>query len=194
MSVDHAPHHRTAEQLEHGLPHVAAAPHDAGTVDLLVARPAKGERSVLDVATFDVERGLLGDTWPERPSPRSAVGGPDPDAQVTVMGTRAVALVAGARDRWPLAGDQVYVDLDLSVENLPDGTVLELGDEVRLVVTPAPHSGCAQFKERFGIDALRATAAPEGRRLRLRGINTRVLQGGDVHPGDTVVVRRPEVR
>jgi MOSC domain-containing protein YiiM len=108
------------------------------------------------------------------------------------MNSRAVDLVAVTRERWPLAGDQLYVDLDLSTENLPTGTILEIG-EAQLEVTAAPHTGCAQFKERFGVEALRLTATPEGRFLRLRGINARVVRGGDIHAGDTVSVVRPEV-
>ena len=136
------------------------------------------------------ERGIEGDSWDQRGSSRTADGGPNPEAMVTVMNSRAVDLVAGSRDRWPLAGDQLYVDLDLSTENLPTGTRLTIG-EVELVVTAEPHTGCAQFKERFGVDALRLTATPDGRFLRLRGINTRVVTGGEIRPGDAVVVTRP---
>jgi MOSC domain-containing protein YiiM len=117
-------------------------------------------------------------------------GSADPDAQVTVMNSRAALLVASTRERMPLAGDQVYVDLDLSVDNLPTGTVLDFGDAA-LEVTAAPHTGCAKFSARFGVDALRLTATPEGRSLRLRGINTRVLRGGVIRVGDDVRVVRP---
>jgi MOSC domain-containing protein YiiM len=106
------------------------------------------------------------------------------------MNARAAELVAASRDRWPLAGDQLYVDLDLSTENLPTGTLLRIGD-AELEVTAAPHTGCAQFKERFGVEALRLTATPDGRFLRLRGINTRVVRGGEIRPGHRVEVVRP---
>jgi MOSC domain-containing protein YiiM len=188
---EHTPFHRTPEELLAGLDHVRASPRDSGVVELVVVRPGKDQRRVLETATLDLELGVVGDTWIERGSSRTADGGPNPEAQVTVMSSRAVALVAATRERWSLAGDQLYVDLDLSTENLPTGTVLEIG-EAQLEVTAAPHTGCAQFKERFGVEALRLTATPDGRFLRLRGINTRVVRGGDISPGDTVrVVRAP---
>ena len=190
MSDHHAPFHRSAEDLALGLDHVRDAPSENGVVELLVVRPRLGERRELAAAEVDLELGVVGDTWVERGSRRTPDGGPNPDAQVTVMCSRAADLVAGDRARWALAGDQVYVDLDLSTENLPTGTVLALG-EVELEVTAAPHTGCARFAERFGTDALRLTATPDGRALRLRGINTRVLRAGTVRVGDRVAVRRP---
>jgi MOSC domain-containing protein YiiM len=188
---EHTPFHRTPDELLAGVDHVRASPRDAGLLELVVVRPAKYERRVLQTATLDLELGVLGDTWIERGSSRTVDGGPNPDAQVTVMSSRAVDLVAVTRERWPLAGDQLYVDLDLSTENLPTGTLLEIG-EAQLEVTAAPHTGCAQFKERFGVEALRLTATADGRFLRLRGINTRVVRGGDIRRGDTVRVVRAE--
>jgi len=187
---EHTPFHRTPEELLAGVQHVRESPRDSGVLELVVVRPGKGEREVPEVAEVDLELGIVGDTWIERGSARSADGGPDPDAQVTVMNARAAELVAAARDRWPLAGDQLYVDLDLSTENLPTGTLLRIGD-AELEVTAAPHTGCAQFKERFGVEALRLTATPDGRLLRLRGINTRVVRGGEIRPGHRVEVVRP---
>lgn len=187
---EHTPFHRSPEQLRAGVEHVRQAPRDSGALELVVVRPAPGERVVLDEAVVDPAVGIQGDSWDQRGSSRTPDGGPNPEAQVTVMSSRAVDLVAGSRDRWALAGDQLYADLDVSVENLPTGTRLVIGDAV-LEVTAAPHTGCAQFKERFGVEALRLTATPDGRELRLRGINTRVVSGGTIRPGDTVVVERP---
>lgn len=189
-TTDHTAFHRSPAELLAGVEHVRRSPRDEGVLELVVVRPAPGERIVQDVATLDLELGVVGDTWIERGSSRTTDGGPNPDAQVTVMNARAIDLVAGTRERWPLAGDQLYVDLDLGVENLPAGTVLAIG-EAELEVTAAPHTGCSQFKERFGVEALRLTATPDGRALRLRGINTRVVRGGEVRPGDTVRVVRP---
>jgi MOSC domain-containing protein YiiM len=188
--VDHVPHHRDADQLAAGLEHVRLSPADEGSVQMLVIRPAVLEREVLDRVEISETSGVVGDTWDQRPSRRTPDGGPNPAAQVTVMNSRAVDLVAGDRDRWPLAGDQIYVDLDLGLDNLPTGTLLRLGGAV-LEVTDAPHTGCAQFSERFGVDALRLTATPEGKAMRLRGINTRVVLGGQVAVGDAVAVERP---
>ncbi len=187
---DHTPHHRSPEDLAAGLDHVRLAPQDAGPLELVVVRPSAGERDVLQTAIVDPALGIQGDSWTERGSSRTPDGGPNPDAQITVMNSRAADLVAGSRERWALAGDQLYADLDVSVTNLPTGTRLLIGDAV-LEVTAAPHTGCSQFKERFGVEALRLTATPDGRELRLRGINTRVLAGGQIRPGDTVRVERP---
>jgi len=189
-TTEHTPFHRSLEELLAGVDHVRESPRDSGVLELVVVRPHRGQRRVQEVATLDLGLGVLGDTWIERGSSRTADGSANPEAQVTVMNARAADLVAGARDRWALAGDQLYVDLDLSVENLPTGTLLRVGD-AELEVTAAPHTGCAQFKERFGGDALRLTATPDGRSLRLRGINTRVVRGGEIRAGDTVTVARP---
>ena len=178
--ADHAPHHRDAEELAAGLDHVRRSPTDVGSVQMLVIRPALLEREVREQVEISETTGVVGDSWHERPSRRTPDSSPNPAAQVTVMNSRAVDLVAGERERWPLAGDQVYVDLDLGLENLPTGTLLHLGSAT-LEVTDAPHTGCAKFTERVhGVDALKLTAMPEGKAMRLRGINTRVAQGGTV--------------
>jgi hypothetical protein len=167
-----------AEELQAGLEEVRRSPADEGTLELIVRRPAVDERDVVEEGMLDLDEGLVGDNWPAR-------GKVDPDAQVTVMNARLVALVAGGRERWPLAGDQLYVDLDLSAANLPPGTRLAVGSAV-LEVTAAPHTGCAKFSQRFGSDALRFINSQEGRALRLRGVNTRVVEPGAVGQGDLV--------
>ena len=171
-------------ELEAGLGHVRAAPREEGTVELIVRRPAVDEREVVAEAELDVDDGLAGDNW----RTRGRSGGrrpPNPDSQITVMSSRAIALAAGERDRWPLAGDQLYVDLDLSGENLPPGTRLAIGTAV-IEVTAEPHTGCKKFAARFGLETLEAFNSPDGRALNLRGINTRVVQPGAVHVGDAV--------
>jgi MOSC domain-containing protein YiiM len=175
--------HVTPEQLAAGLDAVREAPTEAGILELIVVRPEVGERVVLDEAKIGLDEGVVGDRWSA--SLRSGGRPPNPRAQVTLMAARAAELVAGARDRWPLAGDQLYVDLDLSAENVPPGTRLELGTAV-LEVTEEPHTGCKKFNERFGLEALKFVNSPEGRELNLRGINTRVVQPGTVRVGDAV--------
>jgi hypothetical protein len=187
---ERATQHRDADELAAGLDSVRASSRDEGVVELLVVRPAVGERETPAEVIADLDQGLLGDTWRQRGSRRMADGSADPEAQVTVMNVRAALLMAATRERMPLAGDQVYVDLDLSVDNLPTGTVLDFGDAA-LEVTAAPHTGCAKFSARFGVEALRLTATAEGRSLRLRGINTRVVRGGAIRVGDRVRVVRP---
>jgi MOSC domain-containing protein YiiM len=172
-----------AEDLEAGLPAILAAPADTGTVELVVRRPAEGEREVLEEGVLDPEQGLVGDDWQAR---NGRSGRPDdPDTQVTLMSARVIDLVAGSRDRWPLAGDQLYVDLDLSTENVPPGTRLRVGSAV-LEVTAELHTGCAKFTERFGPAAIRFVNGKAGRPHRLRGMYARVIEGGAVRPGDEI--------
>ncbi len=173
-------HFGTAE-LEAGLDHVRAAPADTGRVELVVRRPAEGERELLDAGELDLEGGLAGDRWSlgKRGRPANA------DTQLTLMSARAADLVAGTRERWPLAGDQLYVDIDLSEANLPSGTRLAVGAAV-VEITPPPHTGCKKFVERFGKEAMLFVNSPEGRALRLRGVNARVVTAGAVRPGDEI--------
>ena len=175
----------TSDALRAGLEHVRQAPRHVGVLELIVRRPAVGQREVLEVGELDLEDGLVGDTWKDRGSTRTADGRRHPDMQLNLMNARAVALVAGGRDRWALAGDQLYVDLDLSAANLPPGTQLALGSAV-VEVTDQPHTGCAKFVERFGRDAMTFVNSVVGRELNLRGINAKVVQAGTVRVGDTV--------
>jgi hypothetical protein len=187
---EHKPHHPDMATLQAGLAEVRRSPTDSGTVEMLVLRPAVDVRELVDAVTADMDRGFVGDSWLERGNTRTPDGSADPQAQVTVMNSRAALLMAGQRERIPLAGDQLYLDLDLSVDNLPTGTVLQFSDAA-LEVTAAPHTGCSKFTARFGVDALRLTAAPDGLRLRLRGINARVVRPGTISVGETVRVVRP---
>ena len=167
--------HLTLDELKAGLPHIERSPKDAGVLRLIVRRPRVGARDVLSEAELDVTAGLVGDTWSRR--------SPHPEMQINIMNARAIALVAQSDDRWPLAGDQLYVDLDLIDENLPVGTRLALGSAV-IEVTAEPHTGCRKFSERFGVDATRFVNSKEGRRLHLRGINAKVVQSGTIRVGD----------
>ncbi|MFN8075661.1 MAG: hypothetical protein U0Q15_09600 [Kineosporiaceae bacterium] len=182
--------HVSAEEIAAGLPHVAAAPQRQGTLDLIVRRPVVDAREILDVGTLDLACGLVGDTWNQRPSSRSADGGPHPDMQLNVMSSRYIALITGGDDPelWALAGDQLFVDLDLSHEALPAGTRLAIGDVAVIEVTDQPHTGCAKFSARFGPAAHKAVWTDEGKALRLRGLNAKVVVPGDVRPGDAVRV------
>jgi hypothetical protein len=177
--------HVAAEELEAGLPEILESPTQQGTVELVVRRPAEGEREVLGEGQLDLEGGLVGDAWLSRGSRSTADGSANPATQLTLMNARVIALLAGPRERWPLAGDQLYVDLDLTPENLPPGTRLEVGSAV-IEVTEEPHTGCAKFTERFGSAAIRFVNSPSGRALRLRGMNTRIVEPGVVRPGDTI--------
>lgn len=177
--------HLTTVEHNAGIEHVRPSPTDQGTVELIVRRPAIGEREVLEVAELNTDEGVVGDTWSVRPSGRTADGAPHPDMQLNVINARAIAVIAQQRERWALAGDQLYVDLDLSAANLPPGTRLALGSAV-IEVTDQPHTGCAKFTERFGLDAHRWVSSEIGKQLRLRGINARVVVPGEVRRGDVV--------
>jgi MOSC domain-containing protein YiiM len=178
----------TADELAAGLPEVLRSPVGEGTVELIACRPEEGERKLLEEAQLDLELGLVGDMWHRRRSRRTADGGPNPLAQVTLMNARAADLVAGGdRSRWALAGDQLYVDLDLSEVSLPAGTRLAVGTAV-LELTAEPHTGCAKFRARFGPAAIRFVNGAEHRHLRLRGANARVVEPGVVRRGDAIRV------
>jgi hypothetical protein len=185
MATDVA-RHLTTEQLEAGLDEIRRAPGDVGTVALIVRRPAEGEREVLAEGSLDLRQGLVGDMWSSRGSKRTPDGSAHPDMQLTVMNARVVDLIAaGDRERWPLAGDQIYADFDISAENLPPGTQLALGGAV-VEVTAEPHTGCAKFAARFGGDAHRFVNLRTHRHLRLRGLNAKVVRPGVVATGDTI--------
>ena len=177
--------HVTVAELEAGLAHIREAPKDAGRLELIVRRPSVGAREILESGELDGADGLKGDTWNIRASSRTPDRSPHPHMQLNVMSSRAVALVARVRDRWSLAGDQLYVDMDLSEHNLPPWTTLAIGTAV-IEVTDQPHTGCAKFVARFGVDAMKFVNSPTGRTLRLRGLNARVVQPGVIRPGDVV--------
>jgi hypothetical protein len=178
--------HLTMSELEAGLDHIRQSPKDEGPLLLIVRRPQVEEREVLNEAVLDLTQGLVGDTWQFRGSSRTADGGPHPEMQINIMNARAVALVAQEKDRWQLAGDQLYLDLDLSPQNLPAGTRLAIGSAI-LEVTAPPHTGCKKFVARFGLDAMKFVNSTVGRSLNLRGINARVVQSGTIRVGDVAV-------
>ncbi len=178
--------YRTAAELESHLAHLRAAPVDAGTLTLVVRRPSAGVREVLDEGVLDEADGLLGDNWLSRATSRAIAAGRHLDAMVTVMSSRMIGLLADTDGARAMAGDQLYVDLDLSHDHLPAGTRFAVGDDVVLEVTAKPHAGCRQFRDRFGPDAVAFVNSEEGTRLRLRGLNARVVRGGRVRPGDAV--------
>lgn len=173
------------DELEAALDHLRQAPKDEGVVQLIVLRPKVDEREVVDEAELDPAGGLIGDSWSVRGSSRTPDGSPHPEMQINIMNARVTALVAQEKERWPLAGDQLYLDMDLSKENLPAGSRIAIGSAV-LEVSPLPHMGCHKFVSRFGIDAMKFVNSEVGKQLCLRGINAKVVQGGVVKLGQTV--------
>jgi hypothetical protein len=171
--------------VEYDLSDVRETPADAGVVELIVRRPAVEEREVVEEAELDPVEGLVGDCWSTRGSRSMPDGSSNPDAQLTLMNARVAALVAGDRERWPQAGDQLYVDFDLSIEATPPGTRLEIGTAV-IEITALPHTGCGKFVRRFGVDAMKLVNSDVGRELSLRGVNAKVVTGGTVRAGDAI--------
>lgn len=173
--------YRSITELEAQLAHLVAAPADDGLIEMIVRRPEEGEREVVETAELDPGLGLVGDNWRNR-------GGDDPVnplTQLTLMNSRVAQAVAGSRDRWPLAGDQIYVDLDLGEENLPAGTRLQLGTAT-IEITSQPHTGCAKFSDRFGAEALRFVNIGPAKVHRLRGVYAQVIEGGRFEVGQRV--------
>lgn len=177
--------HLTRAELEAGLPGILASPATKGRLELIVRRPRVNEREVLDVGELDLIEGLVGDTWRVRPSSRMPDGTAHPGMQINLMNARTIALVAQSKERWALAGDQLFVDLDLTEANLPPWTKLAIGGAI-VEVTDQPHTGCGKFVARFGVDAMKFVNSAEGRRLRLRGLNARVVRPGTISTGDAV--------
>jgi hypothetical protein len=175
--------HLTMAELEAGLETIRQAPRDEGVLRLIVRRPGGGERELLTEGRLDLCQGLVGDNWATRGCPLTDDGSADPQRQLTIMNVRAAALVATEEARWPLAGDQLYIDMDLGTANLPPGTRLALGSAV-IEITPLPHTGCKKFVARFGKDAMLFVNSPVGRELCLRGINSRVVRPGVIRVGD----------
>ena len=179
--AEHIAYHRSLAEIEKAAAGIGSSPSDAGIVEMIVCRPAVNERRVLQEGVLDATHGLQGDSWESR-----GVGTPaDRLRQITVMNSRILASVAGHRDRWQLAGDQLIVDFDLSIDSLAAGTRLQIGDAVAEVTEP-PHTGCAKFAGRFGAEALAWANGPVGRQHRRRGMHVRVLKSGTVRTGDVI--------
>jgi hypothetical protein len=164
---------------------VLASPRDDAVVELIVRRPERDVREVLADARLDPVEGLVGDGWLARGSKSTPDRSADPLSQLTIMNTRVLAAIEPDRSRWPLAGDQLYAALHLGLDNLPPGARLHVGGAL-VEVTERPHTGCAKFAERFGLDALRWISTPAGKAARMRGMYVRVLEGGAVRLGDAI--------
>ncbi len=171
------------DELEQGLDEILRSPRDTGVLELIVRRPDVDQRESISTGTLDTELGLVGDNWMSRGSRHMPDGAADPDMQLNIMNARVVALVADDPERREFAGDQLYLDMDLSRENLPPGTRLELGAAI-IEVTEVPHTGCKKFAERFGKDAVVFVNAGMGKQLNFRGINAKVVRSGDIRVGD----------
>jgi hypothetical protein len=175
----------TTEELEAGFDDIYQSPKDHGRINMIVRRPKDDEREVLPEAKLDLVEGLVGDNWKVRGSKKTSDGSAHPEMQLNIMNSRVIALLAQDQDRWQLAGDQLFIDMDLSDTNLPAGTRLSLGTAV-IEITAKPHTGCKKFAARFGQDAIKFVNSPLGKELHLRGVNARVIQSGTIQVGDAV--------
>jgi hypothetical protein len=172
-------------ELEAGMSHIHQSPKDNGVLKMIVRRPGTDEREVIEHGELDSAEGLIGDNWKTCGNKQTTDGSANLNAQITVMNARTIELLAQGEKRWSLAGDQLYIDMDLSDDNIPPGTRLAIGLAV-IEVSAIPHTGCKKFSARFGVDAMKFVNSPEGKRLHLRGINTRVVQAGVIRIGDVV--------
>ncbi len=177
--------HKTMTELEVGLAEAGPSPADDGLLEMIVCRPRDEQRRVLDQALLDPDEGLVGDNWRARGSRSTEDGSAHPGMQIALMNSRIIGLLASDRARWPLAGDQLFVDIDISPDNMPVGQRFSIGDAL-LEITDIPHTGCSKFTERFGSDAIRFVNSPEGRAARRRGVYARVVKAGGIKAGDQI--------
>ncbi|MGV3757060.1 MAG: MOSC domain-containing protein [Verrucomicrobiota bacterium] len=171
--------HRTLEELEAGMLALPPAPKDIGRVTLIVRRDPDKNREILENTCLSPEEGLPGDNWGRNPDRL-------PDAQLAVMRHDVAELIANGQPL-TLFGDSLFVDLDLSAENLPTATRLRVG-EALIEVTPMPHDGCSKFNARFGNDALKFVSAKATRSQNRRGIYWKVVEAGKVSVGSKIEV------
>ena len=176
---------RTSNDLRGALAELPAAPRDSGRVALIVRRMDEGRREAADRLQLTPDAGVPGDAW-------SRQRRPDPDAQIAVMQADVARLIANGQPL-ELFGDQLFLELDLSVENLPPGSRLRVG-RATVEVTPMPHNGCRKFRARFGLDALELVSDPQLRHRNLRGVYMRVVVPGEVAVGDSVAVISRSIR
>ncbi len=177
--------HLTLEEMEAGLENIRQSPKENGKLIMIVRRPETERREVVAEGRLDLLEGLVGDNWKERGSRSTPDGSANPEMQLNIMNARVIELLAQSKERWALAGDQLFVDFDLSESNFPAGTRLAIGTAV-IEVTPPPHLGCKKFSARFGPDAVKFVNSPEGKKLHLRGVNAKVVQPGSIRPDDIV--------
>ena len=174
LSLDH---------LKTFMPHILDAPKDDVALDLVVVRPDRDIRELPKRARVTAKDGVVGDHWITGSGLRNDDGTGLVDAQICMMMSRVIEAIASSQENWPPAGDNLFLDMDLTPSNMPPGTRFSIGT-AEFVVTPQPHNGCQKFIDRYGRDACLFVNTGEGRNLRLRGIYSRVTRDGEISPGD----------
>ena len=177
--------HLSPEEIDAGVENIKQAPSDNGALQMIVRRPWADGREVVTEAKLDTTNGLEGDNWKKRGSSHTPDHSADLEAQITLMSSRVIDLLTSEKELWQLAGDQLFVDLDLGIENLPPHSQIQIGSAI-LEISAKPHTGCKKFSGRFGVDALAFISTPLGKSLRMRGVNAKVIQAGEIHVGDVV--------
>jgi hypothetical protein len=172
-------------ELELGIDEIKESPKDNGILEMIVRRPETETREIINSAEINLVNGLEGDNWKARGSSTTPDGSADPEAQITLMNTRVIQLLSGDKEHWQWAGDQLFVDMDLGIENLPPHSRIQVGSAI-LEISAKPHTGCKKFSGRFGIEALEFISTPLGKALRMRGVNAKVIQAGKIQVGDVV--------
>ena len=177
--------HPNLDELNAGLGEIRQSPADGGSLQMISRRPEVEERELVQEGQLEITEGLVGDNWGTRGRLKDPPSDANPDTQLTLMNSRVADLVSGTEERWPLSGDQLFVDLNLGLDNLPAGTRLSVGSAV-IEVSAVPHTGCKKFVERYGMDAMTFVNSEEGKQMCLRGINTKIVESGAIRVGDTI--------
>jgi MOSC domain-containing protein YiiM len=177
--------HLSRAELQAGLPEILASPKDNGRLEAIVVRPASEQRQEVESIAISLAGGLEGDHWAKGCWKSTEDGKPHPDVQICIMNARCISLIAQDRDNWAPAGDNLFVDMDLTPANLPPGTRLAVGS-AEIEITDTPHKGCAKFIKRYGRDACVFVNMGDGDRFKLRGIYARVVKDGQLTVGDTL--------
>jgi hypothetical protein len=171
--------HRSLVEIIAGFEALPPPPKDRGRLSLIVRRYPDGHREILSSTRLTPEEGVPGDGWNRRP-PRKI------DAQLAVIRIDIAELLAGEQSV-TLVGDQLFVDLNISSENLPTGTRLRVGN-AEVEMTPEPHNGCLKFKDRFGQEALDFVNAKATRDQNRRGVYWKVVKAGEITDGCPIEV------
>ncbi len=175
--------HLDKQELAAGLPEILKSPKDRGPIESITVRPASEQRRTVNSVAISLAGGVEGDHWAQGCWKSTDAGKPHPDVQICMMNSRCIDLIAGDKDNWAPAGDNLFIDMDLTPENLPPGTRIAMGTAI-LEITDTAHKGCAKFIERYGRDACVFVNVGDGDRYKLRGIYGRVVQDGVLSVGD----------